>query len=239
MIFAAGLGTRLRPLTDSRPKALVELNGMPLLERVILKMRRAGICRIIVNVHHYAAQIEDFLRSRQFFGGEVVVSDERGRLLDTGGGLRAARALFLPDEPVVVHNVDILAPVDLKELVRLHRRKKYAATLAVRPGCPGRRLRFDAAGLLKGWEDTLTGERKTVGGSFDCARPYSFCGIQVVSPSFLQHMVYEGVFSIIDEYLAQASRRPVGMYFYDGPFLDLGTPAAVAEGQKWPESLMG
>lgn len=138
MIFAAGLGTRLRPLTDDRPKAMVKLAGKPLLEHVILKMRKAGIDRIVVNVHHFAEQIESFLNDRPDLGRGVVVSDERECLLDTGGGLLKAAGLFTPGEPVLIHNVDIFSGVDLNAVIRFHQQNQNYATLVVRPAVPGR-----------------------------------------------------------------------------------------------------
>lgn len=227
MIFAAGLGTRLRPLTNDRPKALVELAGKPLLEHVILKMIRAGVGRIVINVHHYADLIGEFLEQRNYFGWDIVVSDERECLLDTGGGLLKAKSLFLPDRPVLIHNVDILSELDLEQLIRAHERRQNFATLVVRPGGPGRGLRFNPAGLLKGWENLDTGEKKIVDDEFYKSRNYSFCGIHIVSPGFLENMRGEGVFSIIDEYLYQAKSTPLNMYFYEGPFLDLGTPESI------------
>lgn len=233
MIFAAGLGTRLRPLTNDRPKAMVELAGKPLLEHVILKMRDAGIGRIIVNVHHFADQIESFLRNRPELSEGIVVSDERNCLLDTGGGLLQAADLFTPGEDVLIHNVDIYTRMDLRSLFHWHKQNGNDATLVVRSSTPGRGLRFSADGLLKGWENSLTGECKVVDEGFGEARNYSFCGIHVVSPEFLRNMVYRGTFSIIDEYLAQAKFRAVKMYFYEGNFMDLGTPEAIAEAEKF------
>ena len=229
MIFAAGLGTRLRPLTNDRPKALVELGGKTLLERVIGRMRAAGIGRIVVNVHHFAGQVKDFLQEKGYLEQDVVVSDESGRLLNTGGGLRKARPLFTSGEAVLIHNVDILIDLDLRDLMAAHG-NRYA-TLAVRKAEPGRALRF-ADGVLKGWENSLTGEQKIVDGAFARAGRYSFCGIQVVSPAFLENIEGCGCFSIIDEYLAQAARRDIGMYFYDGFFMDLGTPEAIREAER-------
>lgn len=233
MIFAAGLGTRLRPLTNDRPKAMVELAGKPLLEHVIIKMREAGIGRIVVNVHHFADRIERFLRERPGLSEGIVVSDERECLLDTGGGLLKAAGLFTPGEDVLIHNVDIYSRIDLGRLLYWHKQHGNYATLVVRPSTPGRGLRFSTDGLLKGWENSLTGERKVVDEGFGEARNYSFCGIHVVSPEFLRNMVYRGTFSIIDEYLAQAKSRAVKMYFYGGDFMDLGTPEALAEAERW------
>ena len=192
MIFAAGLGTRLQPLTNDRPKALVEVAGKPLLEYVIRKMIAADVQRIVVNVHHYADQIEAFLCERHFFDWDIVISDEREKLLDTGGGLLKARELFSPGESVLIHNGE---------------------------------------GMLKGWENKATGEQKPVDEEFWDSRNYAFCGVQVVSPEFLERMSGKGVFSIIDEYLSQARLHPILMYFYEGRFLELGTPQAIAEAE--------
>lgn len=233
MIFAAGLGTRLRPLTNDRPKAMVEFQGKPLLEHAILKMRRAGIGKIVVNVHHFADQIEDFLHKRPDLSEEVVISDERECLLDTGGGLLRAAKLFTPGEAVLIHNVDILSHIDLKAVMRFHQQNCNYATLVVKPSVPGRGLRFNTAGLLKGWENSLTGEQKIVDDDFMNAQNYSFCGIHMVSPEFLQHMVHQGTFSIIDEYLTQAKSHALRMYYCEDFWVDLGTPEAIAEAEKY------
>ena len=232
MIFAAGLGTRLQPLTNDRPKAMVELAGKPLLEHVIVKMRAAGVGRIIVNVHHFAEQIECFLRNRPELGEGIVISDERECLLDTGGGLLKAAGLFTPGEDILIHNVDIYTRMDLRSLLHWHKQNGNYATLVVRPSVPGRGLRFSAGGLLKGWENSLTGECKVVDENFKKARNYSFCGIHVISPEFLRNMVCRGTFSIIDEYLEQAKFRALKMYFYEGCFMDLGTPEAIADAER-------
>ena len=199
MIFAAGLGTRLQPLTNDRPKALVEVAGKPLLEYVIRKMIAADVQRIVVN--------------------------------DTGGGLLKARELFCPGESVLIHNVDIFSDIDIPALLRFHRQNKGDATLVTRTGGKGRGLRFNREGMLKGWENKATGEQKPVDEEFWDSRNYAFCGVQVVSPEFLERMSGKGVFSIIDEYLSQARLHPILMYFYEGRFLDLGTPQAIAEAE--------
>ena len=133
MIFAAGLGTRLRPLTDDRPKALVELNGKALLERVIGRMKEVKVERLVINIHHFADQIKIFLREHENFGMDIVLSEEREKLLDTGGGVLKARDLFLPDTPVLIHNVDILTDLDLNALIRQHEEHDAYATLVVKP----------------------------------------------------------------------------------------------------------
>lgn len=232
MIFAAGLGTRLRPLTDGCPKAMVRLNGCPLLQYIIEKMKQAGVDRLVVNVHHYAGQIEDFLLSNANFGMDIVVSDERDCLLDTGGGLLKARPFFKAGEPVLVHNVDILSDIDLAQLIRLHREYGHYATMVVNGDTAGRVLKFDRAGILRGWENKTTGEQKIVDKAFDTADEYSFCGIQVLSADFLKNIEYSGVFSIIDEYIFQARRHPVNMYLHQGLFRDLGTPEALLQAEQ-------
>jgi NDP-sugar pyrophosphorylase family protein len=231
MIFAAGLGTRLRPLTDRKPKALAEVGGKTLLEGVLGRMREAGIGRIVVNVHHFAEQVEEFLQREGWLADGVVVSDEREELLDTGGGLLKARELFTPGEAVMVHNVDIYTEMDLRALAKTH--GEGFATLAVRGAASGRGLRFGADGRLKGWENSMTGERKVVGDGFEEAGRYGFCGVQVVSSEFLSGMKGRGRFSIIDEYLVQAAEHEVRMFFYGGRFLDLGTVEAVREAEGW------
>jgi len=122
MIFAAGLGTRLKPFTDNKPKALVELAGKPLLERAILKLIDLKVNRIVINVHHYADLIEDFLRENNNFGVDIRISDEREELLDTGGGLKKAADLFIPNAPVLIYNVDVLSSLDLNELISCHQK---------------------------------------------------------------------------------------------------------------------
>ena len=230
MIFAAGLGTRLRPLTNNRPKAMVELAGRPLLEHVIQRMRKAGVGKIVVNVHHYADQVVDFLRKEGYLDENVIVSNEKEQLLDTGGGLLQARKYFTPGESVMIHNVDIFSKIDLKSLIKSH--GDNYATLVVRNSQPGRGLRFNAEGLLKGWENSLSGEKKIVDDGFYEATNYSFCGVHIVSPEFLLNMEGKGVFSIIDEYLLQAKKQKIHMYYYSDFFMDLGTPQALEEANE-------
>lgn len=229
MIFAAGLGTRLKPLTNDRPKALVEVNGQTLLERVIWKMKAAGVQRVVINVFHFADLVDTFLKNRPDFDMDIVVSDERDGLLDTGGGLLKARDLFIPGEPVLMHNVDILSDLNIGEVIAHHRKNKNYATLVVKPTMENRVLKFNSAGLLKGWENKLTGEQKIVDDEFYGAADYSFCGIHVVSAHFLQQISHRGVFSIIDEYIMQAKSHDLPMFFHDGQLWDLGTPQAIEE----------
>ena len=160
MILAAGLGTRLRPLTDTIPKALVPVQGKPLLAHVIERLQAAGYQRIVVNVHHFADQIEQYLRINQNFGLDIAISDERQQLLDTGGGLKKAAPLFDPDEPVLIHNVDILDNVDYEWFYRQHLPEEDAVLLVSRRDTK-RYLLFDSAMRLMGWTNIETGEVKS------------------------------------------------------------------------------
>jgi len=229
MIFAAGLGTRLRPLTNDRPKALVAYGGKTLLQRVIERMKEVGVERLVINVCHYADQIIDFLREHDNFQLDIQVSDERDLLLDTGGGLRKAREWFLPGQPVLIHNVDILTDVNLGTLIRQYERQAAYAMLVIKRSEADRVLRFDAAGILRGWENRITGEQKIVNTGFHEAEAFHYCGIQILSPAYWQNMILSGVFSIIDEHLAQAKYHSISSFLHEGVCLDLGTPEAIQQ----------
>ena len=158
MIFAAGLGTRLKPLTDTKPKALVEVGGKPLLWHVIHRLRQAGFGRIVINVHHFASQIVDYVHAHDDFGLDIRISNEQETLLDTGGGIRHAASLFDADSPVLIHNVDILSSVDLKQLYEAA--GDADAALLVSERTTKRYLLFDADDALCGWTNVESGELK-------------------------------------------------------------------------------
>jgi len=161
MIFAAGLGTRLKPLTDSMPKALVPIGGKPLLQHIIEKLSNAGFKEIVINVHHFPEQIIRFLRDNDNFGLHIEVSDESDKLLDTGGGIRKASAFLKGDTPFLVHNVDILSNADLGKLYDSHTRQEEMATLLVSQRKTSRYLLFDEQYMLKGWINDSTDEVKS------------------------------------------------------------------------------
>ena len=244
MIFAAGLGTRLRPLTDTMPKALVSVGGMPLLGRLLLKLRAAGARRVVVNVHHFAEQITDYLRQNSNFGLDILVSDERRQLLDTGGGLRKAAPLFLPDEPILIHNVDILSNADLRQLCDSCP-TQAAATLVVSSRQTTRYLLFDDSRQLTGWVNILTGELR--GPCADRPHDYplsqlhrrAFAGIHIVSPSILPLM--EGLgerFGIIDFYLRLCDKLPViGVTPPGLRLLDVGKTDSLAEAELFLKTI--
>lgn len=202
MVFAAGLGTRLKPLTDTMPKALVPVSGRPLIEHVLLKLTAAGFNRIVVNVHHFAPMLKSWLAEHEFPGVEILVSDESDMLLDTGGGLRKAASLFDNGAPVLIHNVDILSNIDLRRLYDAH--ADNDATLLVSSRSTSRYLLFDSGMRLNGWTNIKTGEVKSPYADLDPSgfTPLAFSGIHVFSPRLFASMdVFPAKFGIIDFYL--------------------------------------
>jgi len=213
MVFAAGLGTRLRPLTNDRPKALVELNGRTLLEITLARLRELGIHHVVVNAHHFADQLAAYLASRDNFGMQIDISHEKD-LLDTGGGLKHAAHFFLennsdsdsdPDAPILLHNVDVISTIDLARMEEAHRAGQALATLAVQKRATSRFLLFDEhrhlCGRRLGHEATAEMVRPT-----RRVESLAFCGIHIVSPRLLTRLTEDGVFSIIDSYLRLAGR---------------------------------
>lgn len=200
MIFAAGLGTRLRPLTDDRPKALVEVCGRTLLEHNILKLKAAGFERIVVNVHHFAEQVIAFLKARDNFGIDIRVSDERQQLLDTGGGIRQALSLFELDSPILIHNVDIISTIDVSALYDAHR---GAATLAINQRKTSRYLMFDATRQLCGWTNVSTGDVRG-----EMGEKFAFAGIHVIGPELFPYLqsVDTPAFPIVPFYIDVCSK---------------------------------
>ena len=207
MVLAAGLGTRLRPLTDERPKALVEVNGRTLLEIAIARLREFGVREVIVNVHHFADMIVEYLEERRNFGLRVEISREDDLPLDTGGGLKKAAWFFLAegsDEPFLLHNVDVLSNIDLGQMVKVHQERQALATLAVQQRNSSRQLLFDENGLLCGRH--FEKEKRTeLVRQADPLTPLAFCGIHVISPRLLEMIAEDGAFSIIETYLRVAA----------------------------------
>jgi NDP-sugar pyrophosphorylase family protein len=207
MILAAGLGTRLRPLTDERPKALVELGHRTLLEIALSRLRESGINEVIVNVHHFADQVMDYLKANRNFGMRIEISRE-DVLLDTGGGLKKAGWFFLEqaassDEPVILHNVDVLSAIDLQRLVEVHAKSQALATLAVQDRESSRYLLFDEQLQLCG-RRTARDQRAEIVRPSQHFQALAFCGIHVISARMLRMWKEEGAFSIIDAYLRLA-----------------------------------
>jgi len=234
MVLAAGLGSRLRPLTDDRPKALVEVAGHTLLEITLRRLQSFGIREVIVNVHHFAEMVVAYLQQHDNFGMRIQISRE-DLLLDTGGGLKRAAWFFLqdssqPEVPLLLHNVDVLSTIDLNRMVEFHQQNRALATLAVQERETSRYLLFDE-------KNQLCGRRAGRDGSPELVRPVSqthalaFSGVHVISPRLLGKMTEEGVFSIITPYLRLASEGETIVAFRADEYYwrDLGKPENLAK----------
>ncbi len=236
MILAAGLGTRLQPLTNDRPKALVEIDGRSLLELALTRLRSFGISDVIINVHHLADNIVDHLRAHSNFGMNIAVSREEV-LLDTGGGLKKAAWFFLQDggdEPFVVHNVDVLSSIDLHQMVKAHLARKAMVTLAVQGRDTSRHLLFDEDLRLCIREVAPGRDGAANPSSFSPLLPLGFCGIHVISPRIFSLMSEEGVFSIISTYLRLAAQgeRILGFRADEYYWRDLGTHESLRQAAR-------
>lgn len=214
MIFAAGLGTRLRPLTNNIPKALVPLNGIPLLELAIRRLKYYGFNEIIINVHHFADKIMAFLEEKNNFDIEIHISNEEKILLDTGGGLKNA-AWFLKDEPFLVVNADIVTSLNLAEMVKFHQEHSFLATLAVQTRESSRQMMFNDQNLLSGWKNHQTGE-EIISRQIENPTFYSFSGIHVINPEIFELMPEEEIFPIMPFYLSVASNKQIGAFDHTG-----------------------
>jgi NDP-sugar pyrophosphorylase family protein len=228
LIFAAGLGTRLKPFTDTHPKALLQLKGMTLLEIAIKRLKQAGCTSIIINVHHFADQIIDFVHQHDSFGLEIAFSDEADLLLDTGGGLKKA-SWFLKDAPFFIYNADILTDLDLKAMYENHLTQKAMVSLAVKTRPSSRQLLFNEHNLLCGWLNEKTGEEIMVHQGAQL-RKFAFSGIHVVSPEAFDYFPPQDVYSIIPWYLDLAKTNPIFGYVHDHNFLlDVGKVERIEE----------
>ncbi len=232
MILAAGLGTRLRPLTGDRPKALVEIDGRTLLEITLSRLRSFGVHEVIINVHHFADMVVEYLKANDNFGMRIEVSREEA-LLDTGGGLKKAAHFFEDSsrgkDPFIVHNVDVLSTIDLQHMVQFHRENQALATLAVQDRKTSRHLLFDDHLQLCG-RQTGSNPPELVGGR-QPAHALAFSGIHVVSPRLLAMLSEEGAFSIINSYLRLAAEGEKILAFRADEYYwrDLGRPENVTQ----------
>lgn len=232
LIFSAGLGTRLKPYTNTCPKALVELNNKPLIWYAIRKLINAGATDIVVNIHHFGEQIIQYFETNRF-EVPIHISDERTELLDTGGGLLKASEYLNDTDTIVAYNVDVISNVNLEEVIRYHQQEKAIATLVVRKRETGRYLMFDTSRQLCGWKNIDSNEEKISRSNYAHAMPYAFSGIQVVSPSIFEHISEKGRFSIIDMYLHLAKVHTIKGYYDESDFwLDLGKPGQLEEAQQ-------
>lgn len=238
LIFAAGLGTRLKPFTDFHPKALAPVGGIPMLQRVITKLRDAGVTTFVVNVHHFSDQIIEFLKKNDCFGTEILISDESGLLLDTGGGVLNAHHLLGDSEPVILHNADILTDFPMSEMIEKHLSTGADVTLLTDSRTTSRYLCFDSDNRMKGWINVNTNQTLpsgfSVGGDI---RLLAFGGVHIISPAIfplLEKFSNELKFSIIPFYADSCNRLdircfiPAESYFWH----DIGNPKSLEEAEQ-------
>lgn len=244
MIFAAGVGSRLKPYTDFHPKALVPVGGIPALERVICKIKEAGVTDAVVNVHHFGSQITEFLRANDDFGMNIRISDETGCLLDTGGGLLKAASLLtsMDEEPILLHNADIITDFPLSEMLYEHESNRSDVTLLVDERKSSRQLCFSSDMKLKGWQNLKTGEVRPAGCATEDLISLAFGGVHIISPAIFSCLnEYAGEngganipFSIIPFYLWSMGRLRITGYKPSKPYMwhDVGTSEKLAEANK-------
>jgi NDP-sugar pyrophosphorylase family protein len=232
MIFAAGLGSRLRPLTNHIPKALVKINGKTLLEHAIGYLQHYAIYDVIVNIHHFAPLMERTIVENKGFGSRVTISDERDEVLETGGGLLKAAHFFAGERDFVVINVDVLTNLDLAAMITAHWRSGAQATLAVMNRSSSRHLLFNPQMQLCGWVNNGTGEQR-MARQEPLLTPFAFSGIQVLSGSVLNNIPFHGKFSLIDLYLhLAATQNLVGFNHTGDLFLDVGKPESIEKAEE-------
>jgi len=233
MIFAAGTGTRLRPLTNIIPKALVKIGDTPLLEYAVKKLLNYGFGEIIINVHHYPEKILEFLKANNNFEANISISDESDLLLDTGGGLKKASAFFAEDEPFLLYNCDIITDLNLRQLYDYHLKQNALCTLAVRKRETSRYLLFNSDNILCGWENKRTGEVKHARESETELYPIAFSGIHIMSPEAIKLLPDKKVFSLIEFYLMIANNHIIrGFDHTYSKWADIGKPSVLEEMQK-------
>jgi NDP-sugar pyrophosphorylase family protein len=224
MILAAGLGTRLRPLTENVPKALVEIKGKPILEIIILQLKSYGFKDIIVNIHHHYDLMIDYLRANNNFGVNIQISDEKEEILDTGGGIKKASWFLDDNKPFLVHNVDVISDINLKDMYEFHCRRHPLATLAVKDKDSSRSLVFDHSYRLFGWENSATGESRIISTLEKADKTnIGFCGIHVIDPDIFHHMAAKEKFSIISTYMNVSLEHPIiGYPVEQNLWMDIG-----------------
>lgn len=231
MIFAAGLGTRLRPVTESIPKALIEVGGKPMIERVILNLKSAGVTEIIINLHHFPEKIKSFLEAKNHFGIKIKYSLEVGQPLETGGGLQKASWFFDDGKPFFLHNVDILSNIDLKKMMDFHLKSNPLAMLFVQNRTSLRYLMFNEKMHLCGWTNKKTGETIISKDSTHLSE-LAFNGIHVIDPKIFKFFNMEGKFSIIPEYLSLSKNHDIIAYPENtAAYLDIGKPESLKKAE--------
>ena len=228
MIFAAGLGTRFKPWTDFHPKALALVNGKPLLQRNVEYLQQYGINEVIVNVHHFADQIIDAVKNNEGWGSKIIISDETGEVLETGGGLLKAQPLLQSDEPFITLNADILTNLNIHKLLAFHQEKNALISFGISNRKSSRVLLFDNDNRLCGWQNTSTGEEK-IAVNHQQLHAMAYSCVAVFQPSIFGLMPQRGKFSLTETYLSLAPHHLIMGYDHSGDkFIDVGKPESVA-----------
>lgn len=238
MILAAGLGTRLKPLTDSVPKALIKIKDFTLLELQIKKLKSEGFDQIIINVHHFADKVKAYLEQNNFFNCRITLSDESEKLLDTGGGLKKVSYFFSDGKPFAVYNVDILSSINLKKMMNYHLTSSAIATLAVKKRKSSRKFLFDKENYLAGWMNKNTNEQIFVSQKKVDFFPFAFSGVQILDPEIFKYFPEKDVFSLIELYLTAAKNdRITGYIDNEDDWMDLGKIENLVEAENLFEKI--
>jgi len=233
VIFAAGLGTRLKPLTNDKPKALVKVGNKTLLELAIRFLQKQGINEFVINIHHFGQLVLDYLEANNNFGSTIHISDERDQLLNTGGGL-VAMEKWLKEEPFIIYNVDILSKINLSQMINVHKKSESLVTLAVSDRVSSRYFLFDNSQKLCGWKNIKTGEVKLVLSKTEQFQDLAFSGIHIISPDIFNYKPDDKVFSIVDWYLELAKDHRLSGFNHSGTFwLDVGKIPTLEEAKKY------
>ncbi len=233
MIFAAGLGTRLKPYTETLPKALVPVAGVPMLEILIKHLHSQGISDIIINVHHFASQVIEFLSQNDNFGANITISHEEELLLDTGGGLNKAAWFFNDQQPFLVQNVDVISDLNYARMLDFHNENGALATLAVTNRETSRYFLFDKQMQLCGWENTKTSEIRMARSGTDNFTRFAFSGIHILDPAIFTFIKQTGKFSIVDTYLElAATHKIIGFEHNPKNWVDMGKPEELAKAES-------
>ena len=232
LIFAAGKGTRLKPFTESHPKALALVNDVPLLERNIKYLQSFGVTEFVINVHHFGEQIVEFLEKNNHFGAKFDISDEKDELLETGGGLLFAQKYLENEENFLIMNADILTDLNIHELVKFHETHLPLATLAVSDRNSSRKLFFNSEMVLKGWMNKNSGETKMAELN-NAFKELAFSGIHCINSSFFDKMKRRGKFSIMEEFLDLMFENKILGFQHEARLIDVGRPESVIEAEKY------
>lgn len=241
MIFAAGLGTRLKPFTKEHPKALAEINGVPLLAIALKKIERLGIKKVVINVHHFAHQVISFVEKHKSNNLEILISDESEQLLDTGGGLLKAAPLFDTEADILIYNVDVITNAPLDELIKTHQQQKNLVTLMTEKRKASRFLLFDADNQLKGWRNPKTKEELWVNQPEETLE-MGYNGVHIIQSKLLGLLDNSNSFPIFPEYIKLSEKFPVKSWSnWKGEWIDVGTPEKLDQASKlilsYPEKL--